>query len=135
MVRSHKRQAVIGLLVSLGIITGNLVFPGLNVAPAFAEAKFKDVNDHWAQACIDELAEKKIISGYYEDGTFRPDRPVSRAEFAAMVRTENGSIIVLHDGYCGGEDVAASADKIIPLLLYKGYKFVTVDRLWQQVSA
>ncbi|TAE48178.1 MAG: polysaccharide deacetylase family protein, partial [Oscillatoriales cyanobacterium] len=33
-----------------------------------------------------------------------------------------------------GEDVATSADKIIPLLLYKGYKFVTIDRLWQQIS-
>jgi len=86
MVRSHKRQAVIALVVTLGIIIGNLVFPGLNVAPALAEAKFKDVKDHWAQACIEELADKKIISGYYEDGTFRPNRPVSRAEFAAMLR-------------------------------------------------
>ena len=63
MVRSHKRQAIIGLLVALAVILGNLVFPGLNVAPAFAEAKFKDVNNHWAQACIEELAEKKIING------------------------------------------------------------------------
>ena len=86
MVRSHKRQAIISLVVALGIIIGNLVFPGLNVAPALAEAKFKDVKEHWAQACIEELAEKKIISGYYEDGTFRPNRPVSRAEFAAMLR-------------------------------------------------
>ena len=86
MVRSHKRQSIIALVVALGIIIGNLVFPGLNVAPALAETKFKDVKDHWAQACIEELAEKKIISGYYEDGTFRPNRPVSRAEFAAMVR-------------------------------------------------
>ena len=86
MVRSHKRQAIIGLVVALGIIIGNLVFPGLNAAPAFAEAKFQDVKNHWAQACIEELAEKKIISGYYEDGTFRPNRPVSRAEFAAMLR-------------------------------------------------
>jgi len=46
MIRSHKSQAIIGLLVALGIIIGNLVFPGLNVAPAFAEAKFKDVQDH-----------------------------------------------------------------------------------------
>jgi peptidoglycan/xylan/chitin deacetylase (PgdA/CDA1 family) len=49
-------------------------------------------------------------------------------------QTGNGSIIVLHDGYCGGEDVAASAAKIIPLLLDKGYNFVTVDRLWQQIG-
>ena len=86
MVRSHKRQAIIGLVVALGIIISNLVFPGLNAAPALAEAKFQDVKNHWAQACIEELAEKKIISGYYEDGTFRPNRPVSRAEFAAMLR-------------------------------------------------
>ncbi len=86
MVRSHKRQAIISLVVALGIIIGNLVFPGLNVAPALAEAKFQDVKNHWAQACIEELADKKIISGYYEDGTFRPNRPVSRAEFAAMLR-------------------------------------------------
>lgn len=86
MVRSHKSQALIAFVVALGIILGNLLFPGVNVGPAFAEAKFQDVKDHWAQACIEELAEKKIISGYYEDGTFRPNRPVSRAEFAAMIR-------------------------------------------------
>ncbi len=86
MIRSHRWQAIIALVVALGIIIGNLMFPGRNVAPAFAQAKFKDVNNHWAQACIEELAQKKIISGYYEDGTFRPNRPVSRAEFAAMVR-------------------------------------------------
>jgi peptidoglycan/xylan/chitin deacetylase (PgdA/CDA1 family) len=62
-------------------------------------------------------------------------RPGVKKVISRVVQqTENGSIIVLHDGYCGGEDVAASADKIIPLLLYKGYKFVTVDRLWQQAN-
>ncbi|MEL7038128.1 MAG: polysaccharide deacetylase family protein [Cyanobacteria bacterium J06592_8] len=47
-------------------------------------------------------------------------------------QTQNGSIIVLHDGKYGGQDVAASTRKIIPQLLEKGYKFVTIDRLWQQ---
>lgn len=86
MVRSHKSQAFIAFLVALGIILGNLLLPGTNLSPAFAQAKFKDVKDHWAQACIEDLADKKIITGYYEDGTFRPNRPVSRAEFAAMLR-------------------------------------------------
>lgn len=44
----------------------------------------------------------------------------------------NGSVIVLHDGVCGGEDVAAIAAQLIPLLLQRGYRFVTVDALWQQ---
>lgn len=47
-------------------------------------------------------------------------------------QTTNGSIIVLHDGNDGGQDVAASAKSIIPKLLEKGYKFVTIDQLWQQ---
>ncbi|WP_341732966.1 polysaccharide deacetylase family protein [Microcoleus sp. EPA2] len=51
-----------------------------------------------------------------------------------MEQTGNGSIIVLHDGYCGGEDVAAAAAKIIPLLLARGYNFVSIEQLWQQVK-
>jgi len=48
-------------------------------------------------------------------------------------QTVNGSIIVLHDGYDGGEDVAQSAELIIPILLDQGYKFVTINQLWQQI--
>jgi peptidoglycan/xylan/chitin deacetylase (PgdA/CDA1 family) len=44
----------------------------------------------------------------------------------------NGSIIVLHDGACGGEDVAEITKILIPKLLLQGYQFVTVDELWLQ---
>ncbi|MDJ0620928.1 MAG: polysaccharide deacetylase family protein [Calothrix sp. MO_192.B10] len=47
---------------------------------------------------------------------------------------EHGSIIVLHDGDCGGEDVAATTELLVPQLLQRGYEFVTVDSLWQQSS-
>jgi murein DD-endopeptidase MepM/ murein hydrolase activator NlpD len=47
--------------------------------------KFKDIPDtHWAAKAIDELSEKGIIKGY-EDGTFKPDAPVTRAEVAVMI--------------------------------------------------
>ncbi|MBW4551360.1 MAG: polysaccharide deacetylase family protein [Aphanocapsa sp. GSE-SYN-MK-11-07L] len=46
-------------------------------------------------------------------------------------QTCNGSIIVLHDGYCGGEDVAAAIAQLLPWLLDQGYQFVTIDQLWQ----
>ncbi|MBE9179448.1 polysaccharide deacetylase family protein [Oculatella sp. LEGE 06141] len=49
-----------------------------------------------------------------------------------LAQTQNGSLIVLHDGYYGGQDVAAIADQLIPRLLQQGYQFVTVDQLWQQ---
>jgi len=59
---------------------------------------------------------------------------VSTVVSRVVQQTVNGSIIVLHDGYCGGEDVAAAAAKIIPLLLDKGYNFVSIEQLWQQVK-
>jgi peptidoglycan/xylan/chitin deacetylase (PgdA/CDA1 family) len=46
-------------------------------------------------------------------------------------QTQNGSLIVLHDGYHGGEDVTAIATQIIPQLLQRGYQFVTIDQLWR----
>lgn len=46
---------------------------------------------------------------------------------------QNGSIIVLHDGYYGGRDVAETVDRLIPALLDRGYEFVTVDQLWADV--
>lgn len=49
-------------------------------------------------------------------------------------QTRNGSLIVLHDGYCGGKDVVAVASVVIPALLDQGYQFVTVDQFWQEQS-
>lgn len=49
-------------------------------------------------------------------------------------QTQNGSLIVLHDGYCGGEDVAETTAQIIPVLLDQGYQFVTIDELWREHS-
>lgn len=43
----------------------------------------------------------------------------------------NGALVVLHDGYCGGEAVAAIAADLLPRLLEKGYQFVTVNDLWR----
>ncbi|MEC4819449.1 MAG: polysaccharide deacetylase family protein [Scytonema sp. PMC 1069.18] len=46
----------------------------------------------------------------------------------------NGSLIVLHDGVCGGRDVAETTQALIPKLLDQGYQFVTVDTLWQAAT-
>ncbi|HEY9873354.1 MAG TPA: S-layer homology domain-containing protein, partial [Candidatus Obscuribacterales bacterium] len=43
-----------------------------------------DVQGNWAQSFIMSLAERDIIRGY-PDGTFRPNAPVTRAEFAAII--------------------------------------------------
>ena len=49
-----------------------------------------------------------------------------------LQQVQNGSLIVLHDGYCGGQDVAETTAQLIPQLLQLGYYFVTIDYLWQQ---
>jgi hypothetical protein len=54
-----------------------------------AEDQFNDTQNHWARANIQKLVSRKILNGY-SDGTFQPDRNISRAEFAAvLVRAMN----------------------------------------------
>ncbi len=49
-------------------------------------AAFKDVPDgHWAKKFIEVLASRGVIAGI-TGGNYRPDDPVTRAEFAAMIR-------------------------------------------------
>lgn len=47
-----------------------------------------------------------------------------------LQQTGNGSIIVLHDGHCGGADVATVTEQILSVLIPQGYEFLTIDQLW-----
>lgn len=48
--------------------------------------RFTDIRGHWAEGFIQGLAERGIVRGF-PDQTFRPNQPMSRAEFAAILRT------------------------------------------------
>jgi parallel beta-helix repeat protein len=49
------------------------------------QVSFTDVpNNYWAQTFIQELASRNIIKGF-PDGSFRPNDPVTRAQFAALL--------------------------------------------------
>jgi hypothetical protein len=51
-----------------------------------ASISFTDVSSsYWASNFITELAAREIIEGF-PDGSFRPNEPVTRAQFAAMIR-------------------------------------------------
>ncbi|AFY74872.1 parallel beta-helix repeat (two copies) [Synechococcus sp. PCC 7502] len=43
-----------------------------------------DIKGHWAEAYIVALAKQGVIGGF-NDGTFKPDDPVTRAQFAAIL--------------------------------------------------
>ncbi len=52
---------------------------------AYGRGQLSDIEGHWAQPCIEQLAQKQVIRGY-PDGRFAPNAPVTRAEFAAMLK-------------------------------------------------
>ncbi|WP_019132157.1 S-layer homology domain-containing protein [Peptoniphilus obesi] len=50
-----------------------------------SQTDLKDIDKSWAKNIIASLAEKNIMKGY-EDGTFRPDQMITRAEFAEIIK-------------------------------------------------
>lgn len=50
-------------------------------APSF---ELKDIKGHWAEENIKELVAAGAIQGY-EDSTFKPNQPITRGEFAAIL--------------------------------------------------
>ncbi|MGI6424163.1 MAG: S-layer homology domain-containing protein [Tepidanaerobacteraceae bacterium] len=54
------------------------------VATAQAAAELNDISDHWAEDTITKWIQQGLITGY-TDGTFRPDKSITRAEFMTLV--------------------------------------------------
>lgn len=70
----------------LGLLVVALIPLGLSLAYSRANAaSFSDVpSDYWAANAIADLASRSIIGGY-PDGSFKPENPVTRAEFSKMI--------------------------------------------------
>ena len=61
---------------------GEVVITG--VAEKVLDGIFGDTEDHWSKGYVADLVKAEVVQGY-EDGTFRPDTPINRAETAAMI--------------------------------------------------
>lgn len=84
----RRFQSGTAAFLALGLTAGALA-PLVSPAPSFAQSTFSDVSSsYWARNFITELAQRDIIAGF-PDGTFKPDAPVTRAQFAAMLRKAN----------------------------------------------
>jgi len=90
MSKSKKSRAKAALFLALTFgfgttlpLTTSLIHP----APVVAQtSQFPDVaSNYWAAGFINELVSREIIAGF-PDGSFKPDAPVTRAQFAAMVQ-------------------------------------------------
>jgi hypothetical protein len=64
---------------------GNSAPPSRSNSPIAQAVTFPDIRGHWAQPFIEALASRGIIEGF-PDGTFRPNQPVTRVQFAALIR-------------------------------------------------
>ena len=81
---------------------------------------YSDVkSDKWYNNAVSTLTNADIITGY-EDGSFRPDAPITRAEFAAMAARFSD---VEYSGENGFSDVADSywAERYIALAEHLGW--------------
>lgn len=50
----------------------------------FKMAKFFDIEGHWAEESIDKAAQKGAVNGF-EDGSFHPDEPITRAQLCSIL--------------------------------------------------
>lgn len=95
--KTSTSAALLALGMTVGAVTPILISTQASAqataptpAPAFptpsAAATFPDVApDYWARPFIQALAARNAIAGF-PDGTFKPNEPVDRAEFAAMIQ-------------------------------------------------
>lgn len=61
-----------------------VVNPEYNAVDGIQNVEFSDIEGHFAQDYIKTLASDGMINGY-EDGSFKPDNTITRAEFAKLV--------------------------------------------------
>ncbi|MDR1571443.1 MAG: S-layer homology domain-containing protein [Clostridiales Family XIII bacterium] len=64
---------------------------GYGGAPAEAATSFSDISGHWAQGEVLAAVNYGYINGY-ADSTFKPDSPITRAEFVRIVNVAKGYI-------------------------------------------
>ncbi|MDR6878884.1 S-layer homology domain-containing protein [Bacillus sp. 3255] len=83
-----KKAVVLGASIVCGLSVGYDAI----ISSAQDSVQFRDTEQHWAQKSIQAAVDKEYVDGY-EDGTFKPDAPISRAEFIKMVALATGEKI------------------------------------------
>lgn len=99
------------------------------------KSSFKDVHQHWAQNCINNMVAAGVLNGY-PDGTFQPERPISQAEIIALAMR-----ISANDDEDEEESVKDDDIKNVPdwakhsVKKAAGKKIVNLNRFHSQVQA
>ena len=70
-------KRILSLVLMLTVLLSSMA---VMAAPSFTDMGA----DHWAMPSVEKLVNEGTIRGY-EDGSFRPDNTVTRAEFVKMI--------------------------------------------------
>lgn len=99
---NHWGSDTVGTAVKLGVVDGYsdgtfrpdatvtraefvaMMARAFGLTAGSASTDFKDTSAHWAAGYIATLAEKDIVNGY-EDGSFKPNATISRAEMVTII--------------------------------------------------
>ncbi|QSZ27623.1 S-layer homology domain-containing protein [Aceticella autotrophica] len=90
LVGTKKRFSKISaLIIAILMLISSISATALAAPTDTTTAKqFTDIKGHWAEKEINDWISKGLIAGY-EDNTFRPDNPVTRAEFVTFTNRSN----------------------------------------------
>ena len=87
-----KKIRIYNCLFKLFIIT-ILLFAFCQLEAGASNYEFSDLpKEHWAYEYVNQMAKEGIVNGY-ADGTFAPDKPVTRAEFCKIVSLAAGKVL------------------------------------------
>ncbi|MBD2577166.1 S-layer homology domain-containing protein [Oscillatoria sp. FACHB-1406] len=77
--------ASVGNQLNPAAVRGNVEFVAAIVPETpSGPTRFADIDRHWAEAFIDSLVQRGLMSGF-PDGTFKPEASLTRAEYAAAI--------------------------------------------------
>jgi len=89
--KNRIRYSARGLALFLAICLFTTAMP----ATAFG-ATGSDIAGHWAEGIIRGWMDRGVVKGY-EDGTFKPEAPVSQTEFTSLIKEIAGESVSLEE--------------------------------------
>ncbi|WP_341281142.1 S-layer homology domain-containing protein [Paenibacillus sp. FSL H8-0537] len=99
---------------------------GLPVSEGTTPAELSDIAGHWAEASIKQAVKDGVVNGYV-DGTFKPGKTVTRAEFTVMLMKalnaqEEGAELTFTDKADIGAWAQAAVAQAVRAGIISGYK-------------
>ncbi|WP_169834463.1 S-layer homology domain-containing protein [Paenibacillus donghaensis] len=99
---SHWAAATVDIFIKLGVVNGykdgtfhpnasitraefaTIIAKVFDLSSTVTGSELTDISGHWAEASIRTLRDKGVISGY-QNGTFKPNQEISRAEIISII--------------------------------------------------